>query len=220
MNYTNENIEKNPSIVSQMSMEDICVWKEQNLRKRLPIRPLIEQRIVDIKQQQIYAGRMNRVYEHVECIWFMIQGMLSHHDPKNRLRLFGRLIGNAIHDMPHMWTGLESVESLDARKNKTGYVPTDEHFYPRQFAGEFIISEAIRDSENFTTKKLAELLFKFCRVHKVTREENRRLERHQKADTFTCPKLSYTQAEIVLEKVRDTEDSYEKIFTEIIELLY
>lgn len=220
MNYTTENIEENPAIVNEMTTEDIAAFKQYYLNKRISVRPLIEKRTAELKRLEIYAKRMNYTYEHIEAIWFMIKGMLDHHDPISRIPRFGRLIGNGIHDMPHMWTGFESVESIKSRKEKQGYCPTDEHFYPRQYAGEYIMRRAIRDGDEFTMKTLARLLYKFCRVNKVTKQENNRLTQYQKADTFSYPKRSYRQAEITLEKVGKGKDMYESIFRELMDILY
>ena len=220
MIYTDENIQADPTIVETMSQCDVDNFYSQYKHKRIISRQFVNQRQRDIKDAEIYAKMMNNAYEHIECIWFMLQGMLNHHDPEHRINRFGRLIGNAIHDMPHIWTGMESRESIKMRMHSKKYNHTDEHFYPRKYAGETILTAAILYGEKFTMATLANLLFKFCHVHRVTGSENKLLERFQKTDVFNTPEEAYQLAGIELEKVTDKEDKYESVFQEIISLLY
>ena len=128
MNITAEEILYNPSIVETMSSDDIEAFEQKYYRKQIRhARNVINKRKQEINDNMQYVKRMNNAYEHIECIWFMLQGMLAHHDPEHRVNRFGRLIGNAIHDMPHIWSGMESEKSLQARSKSKKYNPTDEH---------------------------------------------------------------------------------------------
>ena len=219
MNYTNENILSNPNIVNEMTTEDITQYKITYFHKQVKSRPLIDKRLKHLKHLKLYNERLDRAYECIDAVWLMIQGFLTHSNPEDRVHRYGRHVSNGLHDMPHIWTGYESLNSIKRRKANKKYNPTDEHFYPRQYAGEHIMRQAIILGDGWDRCTLAKLAYKFCRTNRVTKEENKDLEPYQKTDTFTYPKSSYRNAKIELEKVRKGQDTYDPIFKELIESL-
>jgi len=138
-----------------------------------------------------YTRKVFAMYTRIHTIW-----VATHDD--DIAHYHARSIGNDIHDLPTIWTGLESEASI-ASKGTKGYSHSNEHFYPRQYAGLQIVKHIIEHKGiNFT--RLLEFLDKFRQVHHVTPEENRKLMKYQSAYVFSTPEIAYKQAGIVLVK--------------------
>ena len=132
------------------------------------------------------------MYTRIHTIW-----MATHDD--DIAHYHARSVGNDIHDLPSVWTGYESEASI-ASKGKNGYTHSNEHFYPRQYAGAQIVKHII-EHQGIGFTKLLELLDKFRQVHRVTPTENRSLMKYQAVESFVDPETSYDQAGIKLVKV-------------------
>lgn len=114
---------------------------------------------------------------------------------------YGRLIGNLIHDMPDVRTGLQSKKSAERCKRSTKEYKTHscwDHWHPRQWAGVQIIKKALIGE--LTSDVLAEMLHKYREVVLVLKTENSKdLKPYQGVDTFCGdPKTSYDMAGIKL----------------------
>ena len=83
-----------------------------------------------------------------------------------------------------------------------------------------VLQAALLYEEKFTMQTLAKLLYKFCHVHKVTKEENKKVEVFQKPNVFNTPEEAYELAGIELQERCSEEHAYGPVFKEIIELLY
>jgi hypothetical protein len=110
------------------------------------------------------------------------------------------MIGAAIWYLPQadeLWTGMISVDAL--KMLQTGRKLTDltkDHNYPRKCAARELLQ--MRDEDLTTESVLYLYKTKYGRFNLVTREENRRLMKYQKAGTFSTPEEAYLGASVRL----------------------
>jgi len=88
---------------------------------------------------------------------------------------------------------------LDLFDNKDNHC--EEHYWPRLWAGVQIVKTQLRGELSFY--KLVNLLEKFTHIHRVTKEENRILERFQQCKSFISPEHAYESAGIQLVRVKE-----------------
>jgi hypothetical protein len=115
-----------------------------------------------------------------------------------------RNIGNMIHDLPKVYTGLMSYElwrniQLSPGSKKMVF----EHFYPRSVVGGRDVLELayamITNVGKFAVKDMINVLYSCSQGNKTTQDENlKALPPFQKEDTFIDPPTSYQQANIKL----------------------
>ena len=156
------------------------------------------------KEQSAYIASTNRHHTRrnslsswLIVLWTQIKSFQSEPYTIELVKHFGRHIGNALHDMPRVWTGFCSVSAL-AEIEKYGISSkTNEHFVPRQYAGQNIVEQAAR-TKVYSMEDMANSLMEVTRVHWVTAEENSRLQQYQGADVFTDWKSTYAKANIEL----------------------
>lgn len=152
----------------------------------------------DQRKQDREVKRGEKTLRKITALFQRISTLHTYEITDEMIRYHGRSIGNDIHDLPVHWTGWESEQSIS--QHAKGYKHCNEHFWPRQYAGEQIVKHII-ENNGIEFDDLFEMLLKFRRVHRVTSEENRRLMKFQSAYTFTDPNTSYNQAGIKLVKV-------------------
>ena len=111
--------------------------------------------------------------------------------------LLETMIGAAIWYLPQpddLWTHNISVNALKARQ--AGNKVTRDHNYPRKCAARELLGTA---TEELTAEfVLHRYRTKYGRFNLVTKDENRRLMKYQKADLFTTPEEAYSKASITL----------------------
>jgi hypothetical protein len=155
-----------------------------------------ERRVREENKRQTYNDKVLALYHRISHLHTF------EHTP-DFVSYHGRCIGNTIHDLPVVWTGYESVKSIESRKQDPKYKPCNEHFYPRQWAGGYIINHII-NNRGITLAALMRIIEVFRQVHKVTPRENRILMKYQSATDFVTPKHAYDSAGIVLKQVKET----------------
>lgn len=220
--FTLEELTEQPSLIGTMNLEQIEQFKKDYYRKRIPIRKLLNEREHDIRAAISHNEKLNKLYGHIFSLYYRIQGALMQPGVENFIPNHGRSVGNTIHDITSIWSGLESKESVirraNAKENGEKYDHCEEHFWPRQWAGETIMEAALMYKDKFDLCMLTKLLYKFCHVHRVTKEENRRLMEHQGVHVFESPEEAYARAGIELEQVGDYK--HDPVFVELIEILH
>lgn len=140
-------------------------------------------------------------------VWFAILGIVTQHKmgmlEDKDIPIQSRNIGTLLFEIkPFKFSGYESIESIKRREANKKYRATYEHFYPRQFAGLVILTH-IKLFGELTLEQFEQYCDVFTQVHKVTREENKLLERYQKTEKFISPDETYRLANIILQKVKD-----------------
>lgn len=135
------------------------------------------------------------LYLKTSALYHQIKDIANHEDREMCVKYHCRMIGNSIYDLPSIWSGLQSQQSID-----TGDVCV-EHYYPRQWSGLQIYNTIL--SGELTHLKLVELVYKFTHIHKVTTKENSNLREFQTVDSFIDPEYTYTQADIQLVRVKE-----------------
>jgi len=206
MNSTLSQIEKNPELCwrrmtpleLQRFEEKYYARIEREAQQKVTLAMINEHKLAAIAEKK-------RKYEtKVLMIAQRITHLHEHSLTDEMIRYHGRSVGNDIHDLSRIWTGYESEESI-AQKMVLGYKHCDEHFWPRQYAGEYIV-KCVCLNAGISFEYLVTLLNKFRQVHRVTPEENRRLMKYQHTSVFTTPEDAYEQAGVILIKQKDTKD--------------
>lgn len=111
-----------------------------------------------------------------------------------------RTIGNAIYDLPCVWSGWQSQGLLDAKAVNPKQKKCQEHYIPRQVAGAQIVSHMLRYG-GISLSFLRTRLDIYRQVHWTTSEENMRLVAFQKVGVFVDSHTAYAQAGITLIKL-------------------
>ena len=125
--------------------------------------------------------------------------------------LLETIIGAGIWYIPKpsgAWTGRISVGALRAFHPASGREKprlSEEHVYPRKVTARLLLEDAALTGPSLS------LLFreKYGRVHLITPEENKTVQRFQRAGVFTSPEDAYSQA--LIEFVGVTTDDLRKI---------
>jgi len=164
---------------------------EKEMQRVIRIAELEDHKLaVKAMKEQKYVFKVVAIFQRI--------GRLHEHDLDDKMiRFHGRSVGNDIHDLPRIWTGYESKRSIEQPCPE--YKHCNEHFWPRQYAGEQIIRHIIAH-KGIEFDILEKMLNKFRQVHRVTPEENRNLMKYQSSYTFVDPETSYEQAGIILVK--------------------
>ena len=106
------------------------------------------------------------------------------------------------------WTGLISVGALRDFHPISGRDKprlSDEHVYPRKVTARLLLEDA-----HLAGASLAQLFReKYGRVHLITPEENKTVQRFQRAGVFTSPEAAYTKA--LIQFVDGTTDDLRKV---------
>ena len=113
--------------------------------------------------------------------------------------LLETIIGAGLWYVPkasNAWTGMVSVGALRAFHPDSGNNSprlSEEHVYPRKVAARQLLEDLSLTNETMTR------LFqeRYGRVHLITSEENKAVQRHQRVGVFTTPEGAYELAGIV-----------------------
>ena len=129
-------------------------------------------------------------------------------------QVYGRLIGTHIFELNPRFMGWKSDAYLAARekqKQETGKAlsPTDEHIYPRQFDGEFLLCHMITMG-GMSWNEFLDYVDVFTQVAHVMPNENTSLIEYQKSHTFVSPEDAYEKAGIAV-KDCGTECYYRRL---------
>lgn len=208
-------LQKHPELVMVMDMEDIKVFRTHNKGTHCPdVRQLVKTREDELKaweQHDRLLARIDKLHLRIEHIYRYASECaddLEGSDPRGYkyqdiIDVSARNIGNMIHDLPRVSTGLISVElCLDLKDNPHTQV-VHEHFIPRSGVGGKDILD-LAAAGRFEMKDLIDVLYARSMCNKTTQRENRiALPPYQKFNTFIDPAESYRQAEIKLIREKD-----------------
>ena len=107
-----------------------------------------------------------------------------------------------------IWTGNISVNALElflpeSGENKPQY--TEDHEYPRKISGMKLLKRDWSSDTDITDSLIELFQSRYGKVNYVTKNENSRLTKFQRADVFISPMDAYKKAGIVLVKITDAE---------------
>jgi hypothetical protein len=125
--------------------------------------------------------------------------------------LLETIVGAAIWYIPkpvRAWTGRISHGALKAFHPESGNSRprlSEEHVYPRKVAARILLSDMALTGESMAHQ----FREKYVRVHLITSEENKAVQRYQRAGVFSSPDEAYALAGITL--IELTDDALRKI---------
>ncbi len=117
--------------------------------------------------------------------------------------LIETMIGAAIWYIPkaaNAWTGSVSIAALKIFHPNSGTTKpkfSEEHVYPRKVAARMLLED-----EQLDGTRMAQLFReKYGRLHYITRDENKSVQKFQRANVFTTSEEAYSKAGIVFVQV-------------------
>jgi hypothetical protein len=119
--------------------------------------------------------------------------------------LLETIVGAAIWYIPkpvRAWTGQISHGALKAFHPERGHARprlSEEHVYPRKVAARILLSDIALTGETMAHQ----FREKYGRVHLITPEENKAVQRHQRVEVFNSPDEAYALAGISLIELPD-----------------
>jgi hypothetical protein len=124
---------------------------------------------------------------------------------ENQRAFVETIIGAAIWYIPkpkNFWTGKMSANAIKSFLNKTKQKLSEEHDIPRKFAAK----ELLEKNEILTTEYVEkQYLEKYCKLHYITPEENKKAIKFQKTKIYQNSNEVYKQANIKLIKVTEEQ---------------
>jgi len=143
------------------------------------------------------VDKCNRYYERD-----LVSDTIEH---ENFMAVAGRAIGNDIHDLPEVKTGLMTLECFKLKEDVSirKFYSTAEHFWPRStIGGRDLIELCLSMGPKFNIRHTIQTLYELCQTIESLDTENRDLMQYQKADTFVSPQVSYDNAGIKLVRIK------------------
>ena len=156
-----------------------------------------------------HETREARLREQCEVVASLITVMRPVYEsasPRQRA-LLETILGAAIWYIPkpvRAWTGQISRGALQAFHPDSGNGRprlSEEHVYPRKVAARLLLSDMSLTGESMANQ----FREKYGRVHFVTSEENKAVQRHQRVGVFTSPDAAYALAGIAFVEFSDDE---------------
>jgi hypothetical protein len=118
--------------------------------------------------------------------------------------LIETMIGAAIWYIPkppNAWSGLISLGALRLFLPDSGSVKprfSEEHIYPRKVAAQQLLADTSLNHDRMTT----EFVSKYGKLHYITPQENKAVQKYQRSAIFSTPDEAYSQANVVLIHVK------------------
>jgi len=170
------------------------------------------------EKDQIIYGRCKIVAEIIKRIKDIYMD-----GNENQKAFIETIIGAAIWYIPkpnNYWTGYISIEAIKSFLIKTKEKPklSEEHDIPRKFAAK----ELLESNEILTAEYVEkQYLKKFCKLHYITPEENKKVIKFQKTNVYNGSKKAYKKANIELikintEQLKQIKQKNEKIIKELL----
>lgn len=159
------------------------------------------QRLTEEERQRKIGVRVLELHREFAHLWEYADEMTE-----EGFNVHARQLGNAIYDLPFLWTGYQSQESLETGDK------TNEHFYPRLLAGQQIL-KFIFEHGGIMMHELRSFFEVFRQVHYTTVNENQKLKKVQDTKTFTDWQSTYKEMCSPLVCVEDKGDvlTFEKV---------
>ena len=205
----------NPTLINQMSLNDIQSFNQHFYKRRIDkgIRESVETHkkeiLFEIKQQKSNSKLQKKLYALYVRIDGIHKSIPQKHDfrkdDEDLIKYHGRSISNDLYDLPFIFTGMESKQCVRIKNIDPSYKPVEEHLWPRQWCGEYIVRMFLDHEKQFTISELVKLVYRYSHVHYVTKEENQLLRPYQKVSTFESPEESYKLAGIEMVRTQDKQ---------------
>jgi len=171
-----------------------------------------------VGKNQIISGRCEILTEIINSLKdIYIKGN------ENQKAFIETIIGVAIWYIPkpkNFWTGYISIEAIKSFLDKTNKKPTlsEEHNIPRKSATEKLLMAKGELTAEYVEKQY---LSKFCKLHYVTSEKNKRAIKFQKTGVYKNSKKVYKETNIELikintEQLKQIKQRNEKIIIELL----
>ena len=147
-----------------------------------------------------HAKREARLREQCDVVALLITAMRPVYEAANpqQRALLETIVGAAIWYIPkpiQAWTGRISHRALLAFHPESGNNRprlSEEHVYPRKVAARLLLSDLELTGESMSLQ----FKEKYGRVHLITSEENKSVQRHQRVGVFNSPDEAYALAGI------------------------
>jgi hypothetical protein len=147
-----------------------------------------------------HQKREARLREQCEVVASMIIAMRPVYEAASSQQraLLETIVGAAIWYIPkpvQAWTGRISRNALLAFHPESGNSRprlSEEHVYPRKVAARLLLSDLALTGESMANQ----FREKYGRVHLITSEENKAVQRHQRVGVFNSPDEAYALAGI------------------------
>jgi hypothetical protein len=160
-----------------------------------------------------HEKRETRLREQCDVVAAMIIAMRPVYEAANpqQRALLETIVGAAIWYIPkpvRAWTGKISHGALQAFHPESGNTRprlSEEHVYPRKVAARLLLSDASLTGESMAHQ----FREKYGRVHLITSEENKAVQRHQRVGVFNSPDEAYALAGITFAEL--PEEALRKI---------
>jgi hypothetical protein len=151
--------------------------------------------------------REAKLREQCEVVALMIIAMRTVYEAANpqQRALLETIVGAAIWYIPkpvRAWTGQISHGALQAFHPESGNARprlSEEHVYPRKVAARILLSDMSLTGESMAHQ----FREKYGRVHFITSEENKAVQRYQRVGVFNSPDEAYALAGITLIELPD-----------------
>ena len=160
-----------------------------------------------------HEKREIRLCEQCDVVASLITAMRPVYEAANAQQraLLETIVGAAIWYIPkpvHAWTGRISHGALMAFHPESGNSRprlSEEHVYPRKVAARLLLSDLDLTGESMAHQ----FREKYGRVHFITSEENKAVQRHQRVGVFKSPDEAYALAGIKF--IELPEDALRKV---------
>jgi hypothetical protein len=205
---TIESLVNEDILICDLSLEDIQRFKTIYYNKRIPLdlRENIKERERFLKRKDIEDAAFKRLQKKLFGMFIRTKSIYEEvpsyfdfgADDFDLVRYHGRNISNDLHDLPGIYTGFESVENQRCQLEDKRYKSVQEHMWPRQWCGEYIVHALLEHGADITIKELVLLVYRFSHVHRVTPVENQLLRKYQRSHEFISPEHTYKEAGIQL----------------------
>ena len=150
----------------------------------------------------------------------------SHQCSPNQRQLLETMVGAAIWYFPQndeLWTGMISVDALESFVGRAGSKAvklTKDHHYPRKVAAAELFSLNWGTINDPAEEVLRRYLNCYGQFNLVLPEENKRLVKHQRTQSFVSPADAYAKAGIELKPLsRHLLKAIQAGETELVELV-
>jgi len=145
-----------------------------------------------LEQEAKIQAKVDATYRKYHWLWEHREEITP-----EEFRVHARDLGNLIHDLPARWTGYRTQACIDSSEK-----PCKEHFHPRQWAGNVIMSY-IYHNEGITKETLRAFFDVFRQVHHTTEKENQLLRPSQEAAAYSGWEEPYAEVCSELVQISD-----------------
>lgn len=167
------------------------------------------------KLKEIYENKP-RLVERFEILVktiIQIQPLYNNCKNESQLAFIETMIGAGLWYLGKgVWTGKISKNVLKLFLSDSGIEDpkfTEDHEYPRKVSARELLMINWMKYKNPTKEMVSQFIQKYGRVNYVTKNENSRLTKFQKADVFTTPETAYQKAKVEL--IQISKEQLDKI---------